>query len=93
MTNRKKGTGTRLVEAGRRPEWRGRLVNPPLERASTLLFDKFADLESGRPALGRYHYGLQGTATQRALTDALTEQDPGTAGTALYYSSLAANGA
>ena len=28
MTNRKKGTGTRLVEAGRRTDWRGRLVNP-----------------------------------------------------------------
>lgn len=93
MTNRKKGTGTRLVEAGRRTEWRGRLVNPPIERASTLLFDKFADLESGRPALGRYHYGLQGTATQWALADALTELEPGAAGTALYSSGLAAIGA
>ena len=34
---------TRLVEGGRRKEWRGRLVNPPVERASTILFDSVAD--------------------------------------------------
>jgi len=86
----KPGKATRVVEGGRRREWRGRLVNPPVERASTILFDSVADLESSRPGLGTYRYGLQGTATQWALAEALTELEPGAAGTALYSSGLAA---
>lgn len=81
---------TKLVEGGRRKQWRGQLVNPPVERASTILFDTVADLHGSRPALGRYRYGLQGTATQWALAEALTELEPGAAGTALYCSGLAA---
>lgn len=90
MTDREKRRSTRLVEGGRRKEWRGRLVNPPVERASTILFDSVADLEKGQPGLGKYRYGLQGTATHWALSDALTELEPGAAGTALYSSGLAA---
>ena len=90
MTDRKTGKGTRLVEGGRRREWRGRLVNPPVERASTILFDSVADLHRSRPGLGSYRYGLQGTATHWALAEALTELEPGAAGTALYSSGLAA---
>ena len=81
---------TKLVEGGRRKEWRGRLVNPPVERASTILFDTVAELNGSRPALGEYRYGLQGTATHWALSDALTQLEPGAAGTALYPSGLAA---
>ena len=51
MTERNIGKGTQLVEGGRRKSWRGRLVNPQVERASTILFDSTADMESGRPAL------------------------------------------
>lgn len=90
MTDRKKRQATTLVEGGRRREWRGRLVNPPVERASTILFDSVAELEKGRPALGTYRYGLQGTATHWALSEALTELEPGAAGTALFSSGLAA---
>jgi cystathionine beta-lyase len=79
-----------LVEGGRRREWRGRLVNPPIERASTILFDSISELRGSRPGLGEYRYGLQGTATQWALSEALTELEPGAAGTALYSSGLAA---
>jgi cystathionine beta-lyase len=81
---------TKLVQGGRRKEWRRRLVNPPVERASTILFDTVAELEAGRPQIGVYRYGLQGTATHWALSDALTELEPGAAGTALYPSGLAA---
>ena len=81
---------TKLVEGGRRKEWRGRLVNPPVERASTILFDTVAELNGSRPALGEYRYGLQGTATHWALSDGLTQLEPGAAGTALYPSGLAA---
>jgi len=81
---------TKLVEGGRRKEWRRRLVNAPIERASTILFDEVAELHASLPALGTYRYGLQGTATHWALSEALTELEPGAAGTALYSSGLAA---
>ena len=90
MSKRDTKPATKLVEGGRRKEWRGRLVNPPIERASTILFDTGAELESSRPALGVYRYGLQGTATQWALAEALTDLEPGAAGTALYSTGLAA---
>ena len=90
MTNDERRPRTRLVEGGRRKEWRGRLVNPPVERASTILFDRAAELETHRARLGSYHYGLQGTATHWALSEALTALEPGAAGTALYSSGLAA---
>ena len=90
MAQRKRRQSTTLVEGGRRKEWRGRLVNPPIERASTILFDSVADLKSGTPSLGNYRYGLQGTATHWALSEALTELEPGAAGTALFSSGLAA---
>jgi len=81
---------TELVEGGRRKEWRSRLVNVPVHRASTLLFDRIEDLEAARPGLGDYCYGLQGTPTQWALSEALTALEPGAAGTVLYPTGLAA---
>src|SRR4029078_3685183 len=71
-----------------REEARVVLAHPPIERASTILFDRAADLASHRAKLGAYHYGLQGTATHWALSDALTALEPGAAGTALYPSGL-----
>jgi len=90
MTDRKHHPRTTLIDGGRRREWRGRLVNPPVERASTILFDQAADLGESGPALGVYRYGLQGTPTHWTLAEALTELEPGAAGTALYPSGLAA---
>jgi cystathionine beta-lyase len=90
MSEREKRQSTKLVEGGRRRQWRGRLVNPPVERASTILFDSTAELHGSRPGLGEYRYGLQGTATEWALSEALTQLEPGAAGTALYSSGLAA---
>src|SRR5213595_587236 len=90
MTDRTKRPSTVIVDGGRRKEWRRRLVNPPVERASTILFESVAELRDTRPALGQYNYGLQGTATHWALSEALTELEPGAAGTALYSSGLAA---
>ena len=90
MSDREKRQSTKLVEGGRRKEWRGRLVNPPVDRASTILFDTVAELRASGPELGVYRYGLQGTATQWALAEALTELEPGAAGTTLYPTGLAA---
>ena len=90
MSDRELAPSTTLIEGGRRKEWRQRLVNVPVERASTILFDSVDDLRRSYAGLGSYRYGLQGTATHWALADALTELEPGAAGTALYPSGLAA---
>jgi cysteine-S-conjugate beta-lyase len=90
MSDKHRRPSTVVVDGGRRKQWRGPLVNVPIERASTILFDSVADLEGSRPGLGTYRYGLQGTATQWAFAEALTELEPGAAGTALYSSGLAA---
>jgi cysteine-S-conjugate beta-lyase len=90
MTERKPGKSTQLVEGGRRKGWRGRLVNVPVERASTILFENVDELHGTKPQLGTYNYGLQGTATHWGLSEALTQLEPGAAGTALYSSGLAA---
>jgi cystathionine beta-lyase len=74
---------TRLVRGGRRREWRGRLVNPPVHRASTILFDSVAEMRAAAPAFGEHYYGLHGTPTQWALSEALTGLEPGAAGTML----------
>jgi cystathionine beta-lyase len=90
MNDRDERTRTKLVHGGRRKEWRGRIVNPPIERASTILFDDVEQMRGTRPRFGQYYYGLHGTATQWALAEALTELERGAAGTALYCSGLAA---
>jgi len=90
MSGKDKRPSTKLVEGGRRKDWRGRLVNVPIERASTVLFERVAELRGSKPGLGTYRYGLQGTATHWALSDALTELEPGAEGTALFSSGLAA---
>ncbi len=83
---------TRIVAAGRRPEWTGGIVSPPVWRASTILFDDVASLRerSGRNRDGELYYGRRGTPTQWALADALTALEPGAAGTMLYPSGVAA---
>jgi cystathionine beta-lyase len=87
---RRRGIDTRLVTGGRRKEWRGRLVNPPVDRGSTILFDTVAEMRAAKPGLGDYYYGLHGWPTQWALAEALTELEPGAAGTALTETGLAA---
>ena len=86
----KAGPNSRLVSGGRRREWTAGLVNPPVYRASTILFDSVADLraKSGKPR--ELHYGRQGTPSIWSLEDALTDLEPGAAGTKLFPSGLAA---
>jgi cystathionine beta-lyase len=87
----KASQATRLVSAGRREEWTGAVVNPPVWRASTHLYENSADLARGRPnADGEFYYGRRGAPTQWALAEALTELEPGAAGTLLYPSGVAA---
>jgi cystathionine beta-lyase len=82
---------TQLAEAGRRKEWTGAVVNPPVWRSSTHLYADSADLARGRPNEdGHFYYGRRGSPTQWALAEALTELEPGAHGTLLYPSGVAA---
>ena len=89
---------TRLVTAGRRPEWTGtadqpgRVVSPAVWRASTHLYPDMAALRAGPSANadGRFYYGRRGAPTQWALAEALTAIEPGAAGTMLYPSGVSA---
>ena len=87
------GPATRAIGAGRDGDWARHVANPPVYRASTHLFTNCAELRNthaddtdGR----RFFYGRQGSPTQWALEDALTEMERGAAGTVLYPSGLAA---
>ena len=91
---------TKLVQGGRRPEWTGDprlgggVVNPPVWRASTILYDNIADLKArGHATHDKLYYGRRGTPTAWALADALTHMEPGAEGTLLYPSGVAANSA
>ena len=91
-TDASKGDSTRVVTAGRRREWTQGIVNTPVWRASTILYDSVADLREagGRDTHHRLFYGRKGTPTQWSLADALTELEPGAEGTFLYPSGVAA---
>ncbi|MEP1420396.1 MAG: cystathionine beta-lyase [Erythrobacter sp.] len=84
--------GTRITHAGRRPEWTGRVVNPPVWRGSTHLYESEAERKAvtNGTSDGQFFYGRRGAPTQWALAEALTEIEPGAFGTVLYPSGVAA---
>lgn len=97
MSDKTHKPATRLVEVGRKREWtsvpgtKGGVVNPPVWRGSTHLYDDSADLAGGRPNEdGHFYYGRRGGPTQWALSDALTALEPGADGTELFPSGVAA---
>jgi cysteine-S-conjugate beta-lyase len=92
MSKEKVSPATKVVQAGRRAEWTGPIVNPAVWRASTVLYDDVAALKAGNHSNedGRFFYGRRGTPTQWALAEALTELEPGAEGTMLYSSGVAA---
>ena len=83
-------SATKLVTGGRRAEWTGAVVNPPVWRASTHLYENYAALKAGPKdnADGRFFYGRRGAPTQWSLAEALTEIEPGAFGTILYPSGV-----
>jgi cystathionine beta-lyase len=82
---------TKLVAGGRRKEWLRGMVNVPVSRTSTILFENMEESrEAYPPKDGRLSYGRNGTWTQWSLAEALTELEPGSAGTRLYPSGSAA---
>ena len=92
---RGKGLQTRLVHSGKSAVASGgQAVNPPLVRASTVLFEDTAqqrDMRARRGTERLFTYGARGTPTTFALEDAVSELE-GAYRTRLFPSGLAAIG-
>lgn len=80
------GTNTRLCHLGHDPFAYHGFVNPPVVRASTVLFPDVETMESRRQ---KYTYGTRGTPTTDALCAAIDALE-GSAGTIIVPSGLAA---
>ena len=82
---------TKLISAGRNKKWTNGAVNPPVQRASTIVFDSVA--EKHKATINRMNktlfYGRRGTNTHFAFQEAMTEIEGG-AGCALYPCGTAA---
>lgn len=87
-----RGKITGIITGGRSKNLTGPVVNVPVWRASTHLYDDVAALEAGKTGNedGRFFYGRRGSPTQWSLADALSAMEPGAAGTMLYPSGVAA---
>jgi len=82
---------TKLVHGGRRDEWLQGMVNVPVSRTSTVLFEDVGAMEAAYPPRdGTLSYGRNGTPTQWSLAEAINELEPGAAGTRLLPSGAAA---
>lgn len=85
------GKKTKYITAGRDKKWTNGVVNPPVQRASTVVFNTVA--EKHHAGVNRTNktlfYGRRGTTTHFAFQDAMTEIEGG-AGCALYPCGTAA---
>ncbi len=91
MSIKNKNIETVLATTGRKKEWTSGIVNPPIYRASTILFDTYADLQYGIKSATeqKLFYGRKGTPTHWALREAMCELEGG-AGAMLYPSGMSA---
>ncbi|MGB1261333.1 MAG: cystathionine beta-lyase [Cognaticolwellia sp.] len=82
---------TKIVNAGRKNKWTRGVVNPPVERASTVVFDSVKAMKQAATKKTEQvlFYGRRGTSTSFAFSDAMTELEGG-AGCALFPSGTAA---
>lgn len=82
---------TQLVNAGRSKKWTNGVVNPPIQRASTVVFDSVA--EKNHATVNRANktlfYGRRGTQTHFAFQEAMVEIEGGV-GCALFPCGAAA---
>ncbi|MDR9830420.1 cystathionine beta-lyase [Vibrio sp. FNV 38] len=85
------GKKTTLITAGRDKKWTHGVVNPPVQRASTVVFNTVA--EKQQATINRTNktlfYGRRGTETHFAFQDAMVKVEGG-AGCALYPCGTAA---
>jgi cysteine-S-conjugate beta-lyase len=68
---------TQLVELGRDPKSQLGVVNPPVYHASTVTFEKIADLAFPGDKTDKPHYGRFGTPTISGLEKAVAELEGG----------------
>ncbi|RJE75864.1 cystathionine beta-lyase [Pseudoalteromonas sp. MSK9-3] len=82
---------TKLISSGRKSQYTHGVVNPVVQRASTVVFDSVAELHEAVKGRGNrtLFYGRRGTQTHYALQDAVMELE-NAAGCALYPSGAAA---
>lgn len=82
---------TQIVSLGRDKKWTKGVVNPPVFRASTMLFDTMEEMRfaAKNKANGEMFYGRRGGPTHFAFQAAIAELEGGV-GTALYPSGAAA---
>lgn len=82
---------TKYITAGRDPKWTHGVVNPPVQRASTVVFNTVADKDHAARNLANktLFYGRRGTQTHFAFQDAMMTLEGG-AGCALYPCGAAA---
>lgn len=82
---------TKIVNAGRKSKWTKGVVNPPVFRASTVVFDSVEQMNhaSVNKANQEMFYGRRGTPTTFAFQDAMTELEGG-AGCYVYPCGTAA---
>ncbi|WNC70629.1 cystathionine beta-lyase [Thalassotalea psychrophila] len=78
MSNKMKDK-TKIVNAGRSKKWTQGIVNPPVYRASTVVFDSVAQMNEAaktRAQQGMF-YGRRGTPTTFAFADAMNALEGG----------------
>ncbi|MBV7314342.1 cystathionine beta-lyase [Shewanella sp. NIFS-20-20] len=82
---------TQIVSLGRDKQFSQGVVNPPVFRASSIIFDDLAAMHQASKGKcdGQMFYGRRGTTTHFALQTAIAELEGG-AGTALFPSGTAA---
>jgi len=91
MTKKDPNQDTKIVTAGRKPQFTNGVVNPAVVRASTVVFNTVKEMNQA--LLNKHNntmvYGRRGTTTSFAFSDAMTELEGGE-GCALYPSGTAA---
>lgn len=82
---------TQIISLGRDKKWTNGVINPPVVRASTMLFETMEDMRfaTKNRANGEMFYGRRGGPTHFAFQAAIAELEGGV-GTALYPSGSAA---
>ncbi len=91
MSNQQDKLATQIVSVGREKKYSKGIINPPVYRASTVVFDTMDDMRFAikNKTNGEMFYGRRGTPTHFSFQQAISELEGG-AGTALYPSGAGA---
>ncbi|GIU53097.1 MULTISPECIES: cystathionine beta-lyase [Shewanella] len=91
MSHQQDKLATQIVSVGREKKYSKGIINPPVYRASTVVFDTMDDMRFAikNKTNGEMFYGRRGTPTHFSFQQAISELEGG-AGTALYPSGAGA---